>query len=257
MRASAWACPRVPHLRAHGRTRQRDRQPTRRSRATTDFLCARLKPLFMPRKVAKRPAEDDEGSSKQQKVNDPPAEAAVQDWRAPLYFWHGTVHTEDSGETSWEGTWIASDTGLPSLAEFSASENKFTLVSNDFLIRDEVGLEEVCPYGRSGYFTGTYKLDNDGSGFQDYSDDIHRVCFKDHTASWSLVAARGSCTFGEFVSAGRLVFPQGNTPATLTLARRYLTEDDARTKLTAWGALLQIDSKLEGREAPWKPLAAG
>lgn len=209
----------------------------------------------MPRKVAKRPAETDDTSNKQPKNEDVAPESVVADWRDQLYFWHGTVHTEDHGETTWQGTWIASDSGLPSMAEFSASENEFKLTSNDFLARDEVGLEEMCPFGRSGYFTGTYKLDNDGSGFRDYSDDVHRICFKDHTASWSLVAARGSCTFGEFISAGRLVFPQGNTPATLTLARRYLTEDDPRTKLSAWGALHQIDSKLEGREAPWKPLA--
>lgn len=169
-------------------------------------------------------------------------------WREVLYFWHGTLSTdESSGETIWEGTWIASEDGLPSTAEFDTSENTFRLTSSAFYVRDGVPLEARCPFGRSGHFAGYFLLDG-----KDCSDIEHRLVFKDQ-----LVAARGTAFFGEFISAGRLVFPQGSASAYLTLARRYLTEDDLRVKLTAWAALLQIEENMERRDSPWNHLLGG
>jgi hypothetical protein len=208
----------------------------------------------MPRKVKHEGGSSESDSKRQKQKEDKPE---FDDWRAPLYFWHGSVRTDDYGDTTWEGTWIASETGLPSPSEFEACKNTFKFVCTDFLERDGVGLEDACPYGRSGNFHGSFKLNNDGTGLRDYADLEHRIVFKNHSAGWSLAGARGTAEFGEFISAGRLTFPQGETPAYLTLARRYLKDDDPRTQLSAWGTVLQIESNMEGREAPWKQLGGG
>ena len=120
----------------------------------------------MPRKRP-APAEDDE--NKQQKTE------GSDDWRAPLFFWHGKVTTDiDTEVTTWQGTWLASEDGLPSAADFKTAENTFKLTSCDFLPRDGVRLEDVCPFGRSGYWGGTFTLDK-GDGFKDVSDIEHRI----------------------------------------------------------------------------------
>lgn len=222
----------------------------------------------MPRKEAKRAAEatsskkakaESSAPSKKRKAESSQPDTQkpeFEDWRSPLYYWHGTIVTGGDGVTVWEGTWIASEDGLPTPAEFEASHNTFRLQSSDFLDRDGVPLEAHCPYGRRGDFTGSFKLNNDGRGFANYSDIEHRIVFKNHSAGWLLVGARGLAEFGEFVSAGRLTFPQGNSPAYLTLARRYLIPDDPRIQLGAWEMLLHIERNMEGREAPWKQLTS-
>ena len=90
----------------------------------------------------------------------------------------------------------------------------------------------------------------------------------DHTTTCSLVAERGTSEFGEYISLGRLVFARdGNGPAQMTLARRYVTPDDPRAKLSPWEAVFRIASKMRGlRErddfapaqapAPWKLLSS-
>ena len=184
------------------------------------------------------------------------------DWRQPLFFLHGTVDTED-GVTVFEGTWVASDEGLPSLASFEESRDSFRLTTGDFLDTG-VPLEEASPIGRSGKFGGIYKV---GSGEvpRKYSDLDHKMSVMDHTVSCSLVAERGTSEFGAFVSLGRLIFPRDpHAPVTLTLARRYVTDDDVRAKLTTWEALFRIASKTRGlrekddfangQPAPWKLL---
>ena len=133
------------------------------------------------------------------------------------------------------------------------------------------GMDEEDPEGRKAYFQlsglfemqfgGSYKLDN-GSGLEDTSDDTHRwevrtwpatppgeICCATHAA----VAAVGTTPFGRFVSLGVI---EGST---MTLARRYIADDDPRA---AWAspaavldavlgegplALAEIPAKL-----PWK-----
>jgi len=208
------------------------------------------------RKGKKIPLEGEAASSTSKRAKGD-AEFEFEDWRSPLYFWHGTVQTDwDNGVTTWEGTWIASKSGLPSAKEFAESPNTFKLSSSDFLDRDGVRLEDACPFGRSGYFKGSYKLDNDGQGFMDYSDLEHRLVFKNHSGGALLVGARGAAAFGHFVSVGHLTFPTRNGAAILTVARRYITEDDPRLGQSAWATLLHIEEQLEkgrrdGWETPW------
>ena len=114
----------------------------------------------MPRKVKREGGSSDDHSKKRKgssSSGDPEEKPEFDDWRNPLYYWHGTVHTDEYGDTTWEGTWIASETGLPSPSEFENCTNTFKFVCGDFLERDGVGLEEHCPYGRSGNFNGLAK----------------------------------------------------------------------------------------------------
>ena len=86
----------------------------------------------------------------------------------------------------------------------------------------------------------------------------------DHTATASLVAERGTSEFGEYISLGRLVFAKEGTPCCITLARRYIADDDPRAALSPWECLFRVASKTRGlREkddfsplapAPWKLL---
>jgi hypothetical protein len=193
-----------------------------------------------------------------------PEPAAGADWRAPLYFLHGEVYTDEDGETTvWKGSWVASAEGLPSLHEFDESEEMFELKSSDF-VSTGVPLEVRCPIGRSGSFGGSY-VQGDGRTFGDH---VHRLCVLDHSDVCSLVAERGESTIGgEYVSIGRLVFAKsGKGLATLTLARRYITSADARATMSPWQFVFGIAgqvSRVSCREkddfvaqalAPWKLL---
>lgn len=163
-------------------------------------------------------------------------------------------------QTVWEGTWLSSEEGLPSLDTFAESQNTFRLSTRDFLDCG-VRLEELSPIGRSGTFGGTYVMTS-GELTRKYSDINHRMVVMDHASTCSLVAERGTSEFGEFVSLGRLVFARdGKSPALLTLARQYVVEGDPRATQTPWQALFRIASKARGQRekndfvpqcpAPW------
>ena len=174
---------------------------------------------------------------------------APTDWKTPLFYWRGAI----DGDT-WSGTWVASADGLPSDADFAASENTFTL---------KCSVATLPKADRDGgSFTGSYKLDQ-GDGLEDFSDLSHDIfaisgpgghhplgeCNKD----WAVVGATGNTEFGRFVSLGRLDGPPLATDSSvsidrtytrLTLARRYVDDDDPRLRLSAeqladrvvWGA---------------------
>jgi len=190
---------------------------------------------------------------------------------------HGSVCTDEHvGTTTWQGTWLASDKGLPSLAAFRASKNEFSLSTPDFHATG-VPLEVRSPIGRSATFTGRYTLseadadeDDDESGEEPkqwFTDYEHRIVVMDHSSDCSLVAERGTSKAGEYLSFGRLLFAgasgDDSGEPTLTVARRYLASDDARVNLQAWQALFRIAGRVDRscRErsdfaphapAPWK-----
>ena len=168
------------------------------------------------------------------------ARTPAADWRAPLFFWRGKV----VGNT-WEGTWVASTEGLPSDTEFAASPNTFKLTCSD-------PLPDVYKKGRTdgkpdlATFTGTYKLDN-GDGLADYEDIEHQMWAHNgppehHPGGdeWAVVGACGNTEFGRFVSLGRLDertaegVPGDDRYTRLTLARRYIADNDKRAKLSAF-----------------------
>ena len=121
------------------------------------------------------------------------------------------------------------------------------------------GMDEEDPEGRKAFFqlsglfemtlAGSYKLDN-GDGLEDVSDDTHR--FEVRTwpstppgevdrATHAAVAAVGTTPFGRFVSLGVI---EGST---MTLARRYIEDDDPRA---AWSSPTAVLDAVLGGEGP-------
>ena len=64
------------------------------------------------------PKRSSSGSSKAKKRR-----TSAPDWRVPIFYWRGKI----TNETTWSGTWVTSETGLPSDAEFAESANTFAL----------------------------------------------------------------------------------------------------------------------------------
>ena len=136
--------------------------------------------------------------------------AKKPDWRVPLFYWHGEVK-----QGTWQGTWVASEDGPPSAADYAGSANTFKLVAATSTLHDAL--------------TGSYKLDN-GDGPANYSDVEHKVhsinVVSKAGTNFILFGARGDTEFGPFLSMG---VRHGNT---LTLARRYIDAKDPRMKLS-------------------------
>ena len=129
------------------------------------------------------------------------------------------------------------------------------------------GADEEDPEGRKAFlqldglfemqFGGSYKLDN-GDGLEDTSDDTHRWEVRSwpkaapgevECATHAAVAAVGTTPFGRFVSLGVI---EGRT---MTLARRYIADDDVRTAWDSPTAVLDgglLDGPLALDEIPAK-----
>lgn len=176
-----------------------------------------------------------------------PKRKQKKDWRTPLFYWRGGI-----AGTTWEGTWVANDAGLPSDAEFEASPNTFKLECSRPLARLYEGVDGHR--GAEATLTGSYKLDN-GDGPADYSDTRQTISAwngpPDHhpsPSSWAVVGARGDTEFGRFVSLGRLdqkaagEVPGNDTYQRLTLVRRYIEDDDPRTSMDAKDVCRRVGS---------------
>ena len=194
---------------------------------------------------------------KPKKEKKPPA----PDWRQPVFYWRGAV----TGAV-WEGTWVASTDGLPSDADFKDSANTFRLECGKPLST----LAKARGEDRAAAFAGgTYKLDN-GEGLGDYSDLEHKIFafngpppHHPSCSSWAVVGACGDTEFGRFVSLGRLdekasgEVPGDDTYGRLTLARRYLAEDDPRAAMSAYDVARRVAScgaDEWANDAPWLAL---
>ncbi len=181
----------------------------------------------------------------------PSKKGRAADWRTPIFYWRGVI--ED--EWVWSGTWVVSDSGLPELEDFEKSANTFRLTCSEMFGMLPM-TEEVAT------FTGSYKLDN-GAGLQDVKDFQHRIKVVESDqldamglAKWCVVGARGTTEFGEFVSLGRLDRDfQGGV--TLTLARRYIADDDPRCKMgvdEVVGRVVENGPDHSHSEFPWTAL---
>jgi hypothetical protein len=158
------------------------------------------------------------------------------DWRAPLFYWRGSTRQGTGGSGTWTGTWVASEGGLPGSAAFEAAPTTFDLTSS----RPLISLGDV---GSAEFICGSYQLDQ-GDGLAKFSDVSH-VC---HLAADGVVGACGNTEFGKFISLGKLVARESH--GELTLARRYITDNDPRAKLSAEQVALLAASASE-REEPW------
>ena len=171
---------------------------------------------------------------------------APTDWKTPLFYWRGAI----DGDT-WSGAWVASADGLPSDADFAASENTFTLKCSADLGK----LGTTAATSSPATLAGSYKLDQ-GDGLEDFSDLAHEVYAKDGPpghhglgeqgaeTDWAVVGATGNTEFGRFVSLGRLDGGVGQpcTYSRLTLARRYLDDDDPRVGMSAKAVATRVAS---------------
>ena len=158
------------------------------------------------------------------------------DWRAPLFYWRGATRQDAGASGTWTGTWVASEDGLPGSADFDAAPTTFNLTSSR-------PLTSLGDAGGAEFISGSYKLDQ-GDGLADFSDLSHRV----HLSAQGVVGACGSTEFGKFISLGKLI--AHGTHGELTLARRYIADNDPRAKLSAEQVALLAASPSE-REEPW------
>ena len=200
------------------------------------------------------------------------------DWRYPLFYWRGTLtdgqySSEDpvciTATDCWSGTWVASEKDLPDAAAFKESLNTFKLQFGPCEVMRKVGSADRD----ATVLIGTYKLDQgDGEGLRDYSD-IEQILHIIETASLgedgadgggssAIVGARGTTEFGQFASLGLLLHNSETRTTELTLVRRYLSDDDSRTKLCAREiaalAFGDVEKKTLAKEvyaaAPWEAL---
>ena len=205
------------------------------------------------------------------------------DWRTPLFYWRGKVCA-----STWSGTWVASTEGLPSDDAFFAKHeaNAFHLTCSkgiDTLVEDSQqtlaeDLPTVRPAPRHSASRALDLLVGGGAtlplthsvwpqAFLSGSDDIeHKICFQDGPSTsimgeseWVSVAARGKSTdFGDFISLGTMVRGMDGTQL-LTLARRYIADDDPRCAMSAQDALARVSGEDEGPDMwacdkPWLAL---
>ena len=168
-------------------------------------------------------------------------------WRETLFVWDGILTTAeatketkedgDSGEATahravtWEGTWVGVDAADATKAE-APKRNAFKeFVESDMKFHVEGKAKQENPFtiitidGGKGWDLG------EGDDKTKNSDKTHQIILE--TLHWSgsadqtsnLSFAKGTNDHGPFISVGWM--RPGNR---LTLARRYLDDDDARAK---------------------------
>ena len=184
--------------------------------------------------------------------------AAAPDWRETLFVWRGALHVPAEGAAAaaegaaaaaaegavhWRGTWVGTSTleAPPSTAFVGGAACGFSATAS----------ADALPAALA--MASSYELDG-----TTHADDAHSVLLPAR-GSDGVVAARGSNEFGEFIALGQL---EGGV---LTLARRYLSEDDARCSWGDAGAVLAQSGAATASAAaactpwlllPWKVAAA-
>lgn len=168
--------------------------------------------------------------------------AAKPDWRATMFFWRGEIKLAD-GLVSWTGSWVGSDGPEPAAAAFTSSPHTFTVRGpardrTSFKVADEVGPDAsdrgTCDFD---WEASSYILD---VGEAPKSDDEHHFVVLEggEGCMASTVSAFGCNEFGRFVSFGFMTdFSPDARTAVLTLARRYVRDDDPRAAVRSAAAL--------------------
>jgi hypothetical protein len=172
-----------------------------------------------------------------------------ESWRDTLYVWDGIVKVKDDDDSgpevslTWHGTWVPCENcsdatkaetpkrlgaaiNVESTNEFSVSgSTKFSTLENEET-NSTANPHEVSLAEGQGWDMG------EGTDKMKYQDSVHNLLWenirwmgnmRDHRDN--LVFAKGYNDFGNFISAGWM-----RPGCRLTLARRYLEDDDARVK---------------------------
>lgn len=185
------------------------------------------------------------------------------DWRDTLFYWHGKLSWVggERNVMSWRGTWLSSVANVqPSAAEFSQSFNFFELNFDvddrgRFFAQGRWDLELFR--GMAGGFRGHYLMEPpDGTGYRRaYRDEAHSFVFggvdTGPQGPFVLCAARGFNEFGRFVSLGHA--RRLDDALELTLARRYVRDDDSRSAWPIDQLLLTVQPPFNTSAfAPWE-----
>lgn len=184
---------------------------------------------------------------------------AADKW--PIFYWKGVCDMID-----WKGTWVASTDGLPSDDAFEASVNSFKVkFSDDPFVQFEDDSRELI-----GWFQvdGKECVGYDKIAFAHYPNDHPFACKEDPeqgrpcVSHSRIIGGQGCNEFGMFKSLGRMDVHDFGGNATLTIARRYVSEhpidfDNPLCKLSAEdmaGRVRCEASKSTHWETPWTAL---
>ena len=172
-------------------------------------------------------------------------------WRDTLFFWRGSLTLHDAS-VSWEGTWVGSDGAEPpdaSFAEAGACTFAVRGPAGDvasFLAPDGAGGAGAVPRllgtddGTRGRFDfafaeSAYELDD-----AQKTDDAHQLVVVSGGRGTADVAAFGHNEFGRFISFGTASAGADARTVILTLARRYLRDDDPRAAIRSADEVRQL-----------------
>jgi hypothetical protein len=167
------------------------------------------------------------------------------DWRDQIYYWSGVVEYDNQEYClAWNGRWLGSFTGKPSIQEMRESMNEFSYKS------PRIDRAQVYPHASkndgyivpySGYYQGFYLMDNDGTDeYEEYTDKELILDFEllPQSASSSSAAYRqppiyqvvgkGDSEFGAFLIQG--IFHAASKE--LEMSRQYIPEHDFRVNMT-------------------------
>lgn len=194
-------------------------------------------------------------------------------WRDTLFIWQGPLDIDkDKKKVHWKGKWIGceecpdpKDVEMPSESDFSESELTFEVMGDITLAKKKKG--DALLFHRIRFKDGKWDLqEEEGEGekkvVNKYGDDKHLV----HLASIDKAAvlikrdvyvkqvatATGVNAFGHFVSAGTVTVaaPASSDESDtteekliLTLARRYIEDEDVRVKMSARDIYVKISEE--------------
>jgi hypothetical protein len=191
-------------------------------------------------------------------------------WRDTLFVWRGAL-VEDGVGFTFTGAWVGVDApAMPSEGEtdLAPADAAFQTATADggtlFVVKGIITPSaSVAPLGSAPICTGAmrtaridrtftstggyYLLDNGDGSPDQHTEEVHVVTVTGHAVgNGKLVVAKGYNEFGAFISVGVLV-PSAigghiNSSSTLTLARRYIDELDARCR---WSDVECIDRALD------------
>lgn len=180
-------------------------------------------------------------------------------WRDTLFVWNGQLEITNDKAVEWSGAWVgceacpdAEEAELPDDEAFENSSTKFHVSGTLHQRGDQFFLT---------FTDGGWDLisddDDDDDSIKRYPDAKHSLLLPTTERSAlkgirKIVAAVGENDFGSFVSAGFVTVVKAKRRGLqLVLARRYLENDDVRSKWSVTSLYHKLVEKARP-ETPWK-----
>lgn len=155
------------------------------------------------------------------------------DWREQLYYWTGKLYyVATMKQLNWQGVWVGSYTGKPSIEEFNNSKNIFEYTSEFVIDASQISADDGTLKPLSSYYLGYYLMDNNGSGLlEKYLDHEYYMEFElisnTFRGSQYSVVGKGDSEFGCFIVTGLFCTDTG----LLEMTRQYISETDIRCSM--------------------------